>query len=88
MRSFFCNAEVSDGNKVTGDYYAGRDRGTFGRISGCRLPRTIKQALGALRLDEAKRVKYGFDLPGVASGDCGNDERAPLLLQMLHENVL
>jgi len=40
---------VSDGNKLTGDYYAGRDRRTFGRISCCRLPRTIKQALGALR---------------------------------------
>ena len=40
---------VSDGNKLTGDYYAGRDRGTFGRISCCRLPRPIKQALGALR---------------------------------------
>jgi len=40
---------VSDGNKLTGDYYAGRDRGTFGRISCCRLPRTIKHALGALR---------------------------------------
>jgi hypothetical protein len=40
---------VSDGNKLTGDYYAGRDRRTFGRISCCRLPRTIKQALGAMR---------------------------------------
>lgn len=40
---------VSDDNKLTGDYYAGRDRGTFVRISCCRLPRTIRQALGALR---------------------------------------
>ena len=38
---------MSDGNRLTGDYYAGRDRGTFGRISCHRLPRTIKQALGA-----------------------------------------
>jgi hypothetical protein len=28
---------VSDGKKLTGDYYAGRDRGTFGRISCRRL---------------------------------------------------
>jgi hypothetical protein len=40
---------MSDGNRLTGDYYAGRDRGTFGRISCRRLPRTIKQTLGALR---------------------------------------
>ena len=40
---------MSDGSRLTGDYYAGRDRGTFGRIS-CRRPRrNIKQALGALR---------------------------------------
>jgi hypothetical protein len=35
--------------RLTGDYYAGRDRGTFGRISCRKLPRTAKQALGALR---------------------------------------
>jgi hypothetical protein len=38
---------MSDGNRLTGDYYAGRDRGTFGRIAYRRLPWTIKQALGA-----------------------------------------
>lgn len=39
---------VSDGHKLTGDYYAGRDRGTFARISCCRLPPTIKQSLGCV----------------------------------------
>ncbi len=29
---------VTDGKKLTGEYYAGRDRGTFGRISCRRLP--------------------------------------------------
>jgi hypothetical protein len=28
---------MSDGSRLTGDYYAGRDRGTFGRISCRRL---------------------------------------------------
>ena len=40
---------MSGGTKLTGDYYAGRDRGTFGRISCRRMPETVKQALGALR---------------------------------------
>jgi hypothetical protein len=31
---------MSDGSKLTGDYYAGRDRGTFGRISCRRLQET------------------------------------------------
>jgi hypothetical protein len=40
---------MSGGTKLTGDYYAGRDRGTFGRISCRRMPETVKQALSALR---------------------------------------
>jgi hypothetical protein len=40
---------MSGGTKLTGDYYAGRDRGTFGRISCRRMPQTVKQALRALR---------------------------------------
>src|ERR1700720_1493089 len=40
---------MSGGTKLTGDYYAGRDRGTFGRISCRRMPESVKQPLGALR---------------------------------------
>jgi hypothetical protein len=40
---------MSGGTKLTGDYYAGRDRGTFGRISCRRMSQTVTQALGALR---------------------------------------
>jgi hypothetical protein len=40
---------MSDDNGLTGDYYAGRDRGTFGRISCRRMPQAEKQALSALR---------------------------------------
>jgi len=36
---------IWDARQLTGDYYAGRDRGTFGRISYRRLPRTINQPL-------------------------------------------
>jgi hypothetical protein len=36
---------LSSGTKLTGDYYAGRDRGTFGWISCHRMPQTVKQAL-------------------------------------------
>jgi hypothetical protein len=28
---------MSDGSRLAGDYYAGRDRGTFGRMSCCRV---------------------------------------------------
>jgi hypothetical protein len=41
--------KMSDGCELTGDYYAGRDRRTFGRISCRRMPQTVRQALGALR---------------------------------------
>jgi predicted pore-forming effector associated with SMODS systems len=34
-----------DGNRLTGDYYGGRDRGTFGRISCRRLPVTLDSKL-------------------------------------------
>lgn len=38
---------IWDAGMLTGDYYAGRDRGTFGRIYCRRLSRTIKQLLDA-----------------------------------------
>jgi hypothetical protein len=37
---------IADGSELTGDYYAGRDRGTFGRISCHRLPSAVAANTG------------------------------------------
>jgi hypothetical protein len=41
-----------------------------------------------MRLDEAKRVEYGFDLPNTPLRECKKEDLQSQLLQMLQENLL